>query len=49
MKGRAMITVSLRQTRASAIVPGYATEHAAGVDLHAVLETPLVLAPGEDL
>jgi dUTP pyrophosphatase len=33
--------------RDSAIVPGYATEHAAGVDLHAVLDAPLTLAPGE--
>jgi dUTP pyrophosphatase len=33
--------------RDAAIIPGYATEHAAGVDLHMALDAPLTLAPGE--
>ena len=41
-----MITVRFVKTRASAIVPRYMTEHAAGMDLHAALDEPLVLAPG---
>lgn len=42
-----MLRVRVTKLRDSAIVPGYATEHAAGVDLHAVLDAPLTLAPGE--
>ena len=42
-----MLTIRLRKVRAGAIVPAYATEHAAGVDLHAVLDAPLRLAPGQ--
>ena len=42
-----MLTIRLRKVRAGAIVPTYATEHAAGMDLHAVLDAPLLLAPGE--
>jgi dUTP pyrophosphatase len=30
-----------------AVVPRYATEHAAGLDLHAALERELAIAPGE--
>ena len=41
-----MITVRFVKTRPSAIVPRYMTEHAAGMDLHAALDEPLVLAPG---
>ena len=43
---KAMITVRFVKTRASAIVPRYMTEHAAGMDLHAALDAPLVLEPG---
>jgi dUTP pyrophosphatase len=39
--------VRVTKLRDAAIIPGYATEHAAGVDLHAALDAPLTLAPGE--
>jgi len=42
-----MIRIRFTRTRATAIVPGYMTEHAAGMDLHAALDKPLVLQPGE--
>lgn len=42
-----MLRIRVTKLKASAIVPAYATEHAAGVDLHAALEAPLTLAPGE--
>jgi dUTP pyrophosphatase len=41
-----MIKVRFIKTRVSAIVPRYMTAHAAGMDLHAALDEPLVLAPG---
>jgi len=42
-----MLRIRFTRTRATAIVPGYMTEHAAGMDLHAALDKPLVLQPGE--
>jgi dUTP pyrophosphatase len=42
-----MLTIRFRKVRTAAIVPEYATEHAAGLDLHAALDAPLVLDPGE--
>lgn len=42
-----MLRVRVTKLRDSAVIPGYATEHAAGVDLHAALDAPLTLAPGE--
>lgn len=42
-----MLHVRVIKMRDKAIVPRYATEHAAGVDLHAVLDAPLTLVPGE--
>jgi len=42
-----MLGIRFTRTRATAIVPGYMTEHAAGMDLHAALDKPLVLQPGE--
>lgn len=42
-----MLRIRVTKLKVSAIVPAYATEHAAGVDLHAALEAPLTLAPGE--
>lgn len=42
-----MLRVRVTKLRDAAIIPGYATEHAAGVDLHAALDAPLTLAPGE--
>ena len=41
-----MLKVRFVKTRASAIVPRYMTEHAAGMDLHAALDEPVELAPG---
>jgi dUTP pyrophosphatase len=42
-----MIRVRFTRLRATAIVPCYMTEHAAGMDLHAALDAPLVVQPGE--
>ena len=42
-----MTRVQFTRLRATAIVPAYMTEHAAGLDLHAALDAPLVLWPGE--
>jgi len=33
--------------RPSAVVPSYGTEHAAGLDLHAAIDSEIVIAPGE--
>ncbi|MCC6906431.1 MAG: dUTP diphosphatase [Phycisphaerales bacterium] len=43
------MTVELRLERINADVPlpRYQTEHAAGLDLHAALDSPLVLEPGD--
>ena len=38
--------VLVRKLRASAIVPRYQSEHAAGMDLHAAIERPITIAPG---
>jgi len=43
MKG---LTIRIKRLR-SAPIPRYQTEHAAGVDLHASLEEPFTLHPGE--
>ena len=42
-----MLQIRFTRLRETAIVPGYATEHAAGMDLHAALDASLELAPGE--
>lgn len=42
-----MLQVRVTKLKDSAVIPGYATEHAAGVDLHAALDAPLTVAPGE--
>jgi dUTP pyrophosphatase len=42
-----MVRVEIKRLRDNAIVPRYMTEHAAGMDLHAAIEAPLTLAPGE--
>jgi dUTP pyrophosphatase len=44
MKG---IQVRIKRVRPAASIPCYQTEHAAGVDLHAALEAPFTLHPGE--
>jgi len=42
-----MIQVKVKKLHPAAIIPGYMTEHAAGMDLCTVIEVPLSLAPGE--
>jgi dUTP pyrophosphatase len=44
MKG---IQVRIKRVRPADSIPCYQTEHAAGVDLHAALEAPFTLHPGE--
>jgi dUTP pyrophosphatase len=43
----AMTRIRFVKIRPTATVPRYMTEHAAGMDLHAALDQPLVLQPGE--
>ncbi len=42
-----MIQVKVKKLHPAAIIPGYMTEHAAGMDLCTVIESSLSLAPGE--
>lgn len=37
----------VKKLRENAILPAYMTEHAAGMDLHAALDSPLLVRPGE--
>ena len=46
MHGHA-VEVRFKRLRAGAQVPAYQSPHAAGLDLHACLEAPLTLAPGD--
>jgi dUTP pyrophosphatase len=39
--------VQFRRLRPDAIVPRYQTAHAAGMDLHAAIDTPVVIEAGE--
>ena len=39
--------VQIRALRPDAIVPRYQTPHSAGLDLHAAIDAPVTLAPGE--
>jgi dUTP diphosphatase len=39
--------VLVKKLRPDAIVPKYMSEHAAGFDLHAAIDQPIVLRPGE--
>ena len=41
------LSIPVRLLKNNAIVPRYQTTHAAGMDLHAALESEVVLAPGE--
>lgn len=41
------VMVQVKKLRSEAVLPAYMTEHAAGMDLHAALEEPRILAPGE--
>jgi dUTP pyrophosphatase len=43
------VTVQIRRLRDDAIVPRYMTDHAAGLDLCAALDTPVTLLSGERL
>lgn len=42
-----MIEVKFKKLHKQAVIPRYMTEHAAGMDLCTVIESPLSLAPGE--
>ena len=42
-----MTTVKIKKLHDNAFVPRYMTAHAAGVDLHAVLDAPLELTSGQ--
>lgn len=42
-----MIEVKVKKLHPQAIIPAYMTEHAAGMDLCTVIESPVVLQPGE--
>ena len=42
-----MIEVKVKKLHPKAVVPLYMTEHAAGMDLCAVVDEPFVLSPGE--
>jgi len=39
--------LKIKKLRQSAIIPRYQTEHSAGMDLHACLEKPVTIKPGE--
>ncbi len=39
--------VQIKKLRPDAVVPSYMTEHAAGLDLCAAIDAPIVIAPGE--
>ena len=41
------VELRFRRLRPGAQVPAYQTSHAAGLDLHACLEAPLTVAPGD--
>lgn len=42
-----MVEIKVKKLHPLAVVPSYMTEHAAGMDLCTVIETPVMLAPGE--
>jgi dUTP pyrophosphatase len=42
-----MLEIKVKKLHPKAIVPGYMTEHAAGMDLCTVIDAPCVLRPGE--
>jgi len=43
------LSIPVCRLRPEAVLPAYMTEHAAGMDLCAALETPLILVPGQHL
>ena len=42
-----MVNVKVKRLHPAAVIPRYMSEHAAGMDLHAVLDLPVTLGPGE--
>ena len=42
-----MIQIKVKKLHPKAVIPGYMTAHAAGMDLCTVVDAPVVLAPGE--
>jgi dUTP pyrophosphatase len=42
-----MIKIKIKKLHPKAVVPGYMTEHAAGMDLCTVIDAPVELLPGE--
>jgi dUTP pyrophosphatase len=41
------LTVRFRRLSAHAVLPEYQTEHAAGMDIHAAIDAPIDIAPGD--
>ncbi len=41
------MNIRIKKIHESAVIPEYATEHAAGMDLSACLDAPMTLGPGE--
>ena len=39
--------LQIKKLRPDAVIPAYMTEHAAGLDLCAAIDAPIVIAPGE--
>ena len=46
--GRAL-KIRVKKLRPSAVLPEYQTEHSAGMDLHARIDKPIIIKPGERL
>jgi len=42
-----MIQIKVKKLHPKAVIPGYMTEHAAGMDLCTVIDAPVELLPGE--
>lgn len=42
-----MVEIKFKKLHTRAVVPAYMTEHAAGMDLCTVIDSPVILAPGE--
>jgi len=42
-----MIEIKVKKLHPQAVIPGYMTEHAAGMDLCTVIDAPLTLEPGD--
>lgn len=42
-----MVEIKVKKLHPKAVIPGYMTEHAAGMDLCTVIEAPVELLPGE--